>query len=145
MEILQFNEIDMNKFDNYILSIDLKNHLDFYKLSDNSKYLEILKKIIFEKESISLIAVENDFIIGFMIGEIEFSDELSSKIAKVKYTIYENSSNYEMLLNRFEQIAKEKNCEYVSVCTPYFQKDTLDFLSSTGFSNYKIELEKELV
>lgn len=145
MEILQFSEIDMDNFDNYVLNSDLKEYLDFYKLSDNSKYLELVKKIILKKESISLVGIENDSIIGFMVGEIEFNDDLSSKVAKVKYTIYNNPSNYEMLLKRFEQISKERNCEYVSVCTPDFQKDTLHFLSSTGFSNYKVELEKKLI
>lgn len=145
MEILQFSEIDMDNFDNYVLNSDLKEYLDFYKLSDNSKYLELVKKIILKKESISLVGIENDSIIGFMVGEIEFDDDLSSKVAKVKYIIYNNPSNYEMLLKRFEQISKERNCEYVSVCTPDFKKDTLHFLSSTGFSNYKVELEKKLI
>ena len=52
MEILQFSEIDMDNFDNYVLNSDLKEYLDFYKLSDNSKYLELVKKIILKKESI---------------------------------------------------------------------------------------------
>lgn len=36
-------------------------------------------------------------------------------------------------------------CEYVSVCIPEFQKETLNILNSNGFSKYKVEFEKKLV
>ena len=39
MEILQINEININKLDNYVLNINLKEYVDFYKLRDNSEYL----------------------------------------------------------------------------------------------------------
>ena len=145
MEILQINEININKLDNYVLNINLKEYLDFYKLRDNSEYLEMIKKNIMSQNSISLVAIENNNVVGFMIGGIFDDDELKSKVAKVKYVTYENSSNYESLLNKFEQIAKLKGCEYISVCTPEFQREELNLLNSNGFSNYKVELEKELI
>ncbi len=108
MEILQINENNITKLDNYILNKDLKEYLEFYKLKDNSEYLEMIKKCISSQNSISLFGTENNSVIGLVIGEVFDDTELKSKVAKVKYVIYENSSNYETLLNKFEQIAKEK-------------------------------------
>ena len=70
---------------------------------------------------------------------------IKAKIAKVVSTISEDSYYYQLLLNKFEQIAKKMKCEYVSVCIPEFQKETLNILNSNGFSKYKVEFEKKLV
>ena len=80
-----------------------------------------------------------------MVGEIVGDESLKVKIAKVVSTISENSYYYQLLLNKFERIAKKMKCEYISVCIPEFQKETLNNLNSNGFSKYKVEFEKKLV
>lgn len=145
MELLQINDNNFDELQNYIKSFDLTNHLDFYKLEDKNEYYCMIKKIATETNSISLLMKENDFVVGFMIGEVESDELLKSKVAVVKYSLYDDLSCYEKLLEKFQSLAKNNNCEYVSVCTPNFQKDALNLLKTTGFSSHKVELEKELI
>lgn len=53
--------------------------------------------------------------------------------------------DYQLLLNKFERIAKKIKCEYISICIPKFQKETLNILNSNDFSKYKVEFEKKIV
>ena len=105
----------------------------------------MIKKCILNKYSISLLGIENNTIVGFIIGESLYDEKLKAKIAKVEYTVYENMLCYESLLNKFQQVAKEKECKYIKVCTPEFQKEVLTILDLNNFNTYKIKLEKELI
>lgn len=145
MEILQINENNVAELDSYILNKSLNDYLYFYKFSKNSEYLEVLKQNALKSNSISLIGIKNNNVVGFMVGEIVGDESLKVKIAKVVSTISENSYYYQLLLNKFERIAKKMKCEYISVCIPEFQKETLNNLNSNGFSKYKVEFEKKLV
>ena len=92
-----------------------------------------------------MIGIENNNVVGFIVGEIVDNELLKVKIAKVVSTIFENSYYYQLLLNKFERIAKKMKCEYISICIPKFQKETLNILNSNDFSKYKVEFEKKLV
>ena len=145
MEILPINKINIAELNNYILSKNIKEYLDFYKFEENCEYFEMIKKCILNKYSISLLGIENNTIVGFIIGESLYDEKLKAKIAKVEYTVYENMLCYESLLNKFQQVAKEKECKYIKVCTPEFQKEVITILDLNNFNTYKIKLEKELI
>lgn len=107
--------------------------------------MKILKHNALIPNSISLIGLENNNAVGFIVCEIVDDESLKVKIDKVVSTISEGSYYYQLLLNKFERIKKKMNLEYISVYIPKFQKETLNILNSNGFSKNKVEFEKELV
>lgn len=145
MDILQISENNIDKLSSYVLNKDISEYLKFYELEDNSKYFEMLKNYISNQNSISLLVTKNNVVCGFLIGKVILDKTLEANVATVEHTLYDELSCYELMLNEFQQIAKGKNCEYMSVCAPEFQKDALSILDSTGFKKYKVELEKQLI
>lgn len=91
MKILQINENNVAELDSYILNKSLYDYLYFYKFSKNSEYLEVLKQNALKSNSISLIGIENNNVVGFIVGEIVDDESLKVKIAKVVSTISANS------------------------------------------------------
>jgi len=144
-DIKKIIALNQKLFDYEYLNFD--KTLDCNWPSKNKKYF---KKCITNKNSLTLIAIENNKIVGYFIGAINKTEDYRNitKIAEGENTYilpkYQRKGIGTQFYKRFLEWAKSKGVNRIKTVVSKKNKQSLNWNKKLGFECYNIVLEKEL-
>lgn len=104
--------------------------LDYYRNGPNVKYLKDFLDQIF------LVAVEDNNVLGYIIGEKNKSKFIFINIIVVDKK-HRGKGVGKLLLKEFEKIAKKMKFKEIGLLSPKWNKKTLEFYKKSGFYEMK--------
>jgi ribosomal protein S18 acetylase RimI-like enzyme len=132
------------ELEEYIISID-KDHLDQLHNEYRNKMALIDLKEINDNEGKCYLAIDNNKVIGLIMGciykydEYDYLDYKCPKRGTITELIVTNKvrSNGigKLLINKIEQYFKNKKCEYVIVDVFAYNENAISFYNKRGFHN----------
>lgn len=149
MEIIEYNDKYSNdvkdllvELEEYIVSID-KDELDIIHPDYREKMFLVAFKEIKDYNGKCFLAVENDTVLGFIIGIIDHYDEydyLDYKCPKrgaIKELIVSNKARGKgignLLIKKIEEFFKEEKCEYSILEVFAYNNNAIKFYDNNGY------------
>jgi ribosomal protein S18 acetylase RimI-like enzyme len=120
-------------------------HIDNFDEFVNDSYQNMLK-FLRNGSAILIGSFNKNEMIGFLWAyQREFFGEQRIHIGHIIVNVNERSKGIgTKLLNYLEKIAKEKNLNKIELITSADNENTLEFYKVKGFSEVRIQLEKEI-
>jgi ribosomal protein S18 acetylase RimI-like enzyme len=142
-EIIKLNQ----ELFNYEFNSGFDNSLDLNWTKNNKKYFE---KSITDKNSLVLVCIYNEEVVGYLIGRIENPEDYRKikSIAEVDNMFileeFRKKGVGKKLVEGFVKWAKKKDVEKIRVVASSKNKKAIEFYKKFGFVGYNLTLEKDL-
>lgn len=132
------------ELEEYIVSID-EDHLDIVEKDYREKLIDVDLKEINDYEGKCFLAVENDKVIGLIMGTIPPYDEVDYLDYKcprrgevtelvISKNVRSNGIGQE-LMKKMEEYFISKKCEYILIDVFAYNKNAIDFYDKQGYHN----------
>lgn len=132
------------ELEEYIVSID-EDHLDIVGKDYREKLIDVDLKEINDYEGKCFLAVENDKVIGLIMGTIPPYDEVDYLDYKcprrgevtelvISKNVRSNGIGQE-LMKKMEEYFISKKCEYILIDVFAYNKNAIDFYNKQGYHN----------
>lgn len=132
------------ELEEYIVSID-EDHLDIVGKDYREKLIDVDLKEINDYEGKCFLAVENDKVIGLIMGTIPPYDEVDYLDYKcprrgevtelvISKNVRSNGIGQE-LMKKMEEYFISKKCEYILIDVFAYNKNAIDFYDKQGYHN----------
>lgn len=132
------------ELEEYIVSID-EDHLDIVGKDYREKLIDVDLKDINDYEGKCFLAVENDKVIGLIMGTIPPYDEVDyldykcprrGKVTElvISKNVRSNGIGQE-LMKKMEEYFISKKCEYILIDVFAYNKNAIDFYDKQGYHN----------
>lgn len=132
------------ELEEYIVSID-EDHLDIVGKDYREKLIDVDLKEINDYEGKCFLAVENDKVIGLIMGTIPPYDEVDyldykcprrGKVTElvISKNVRSNGIGQE-LMKKMEEYFISKKCEYILIDVFAYNKNAIDFYDKQGYHN----------
>lgn len=132
------------ELEEYIVSID-EDHLDIVGKDYREKLIDVDLKDINDYEGKCFLAVENDKVIGLIMGTIPPYDEVDYLDYKcprrgevtelvISKNVRSNGIGQE-LMKKMEEYFLSKKCEYILIDVFAYNKRAIDFYDKQGYHN----------
>ena len=141
------------ELEEYIVSID-KDELDQVHPEYREKMALVDLKTVKENEGICYLAIDNDNVVGLIMGCIFPYDEYDyldykcprrGEITELIVTQKVRSNGVgKLLMNKMETYFKEKGCEYVFVEVFGYNDNAFNFYSKDGYHNRMYHMIKKI-
>jgi len=141
-EILELNQ--------KLCDYDYKNFDDTIDCTWPSNNKRYFKESIESEDSLTLVVLDEEKIIGYLIGSIGNAEDYRkiNKIAEIDNMFvlseYQNKGIGKSLIKRFFEWAKEKGIKRVKVVASAENTKAINFYEKNKFLNYNIILEKDI-
>ena len=132
------------ELEEYIVSID-EDHLDIVGKDYREKLIDVDLKEINDYEGKCFLAVENDKVIGLIMGtilpydEVDYLDYKCPRRGKVTELVISKNvrSNGigQELMKKMEEYFISKKCEYILIDVFAYNKNAIDFYDKQGYHN----------
>lgn len=144
MQINKYCLEDKKRLFDYINSSNVNALFKEYSFNNCNNFYKMIEDINNKNNSICFIAIENNSVIGYIVGVIEQKDNQKNMIGIVYSLFGDNDMVLSKLMDNIETYFKNKSCTFIEYHIPSLQKKELEKLGQKGFKPYKVELMKKI-
>ncbi len=141
------------ELEEYIVSID-EDHLDRVHPDYREKMTELDLKEVNDNDGKCYLALDNDKVIGLIMGiikkfdEYDYLDYKCPKEGEITELIVSKEARSKgvgnRLIKRMEEYFKSVNCEYILVDVFAYNKNAINFYDKEGYNNRKNTVIKKI-